>query len=197
MTHISGCEWVCVGSSASWLYVCVSLVCQLPYCTARVAGTVRFVFFLIWDCTSSQSQTMKWSYRSVWIEMSRKKSQRTVCRYYTETRLLPTDSVCTLCFLGLLWLLNKCHLYVCSGVYSAKHCNPRSTAGSGCWMKLECQGEAASIVWGVWWWEWTKGRSVGQLMFFCGVFVVFVYALSHFKVFLLATQHKLCVWKTT
>lgn len=178
--------------------ICVCFAClSAPVLYCESGWHCAFCFFLMWDCTSSQSQTMKWSYRSVWIEMSRKKSQRTVCRYYTETRLLPTDSVCTLCFLGLLWLLNKCHLCVWSGVYSAKHCNPRSTAGSGCWMKLECQGEAASIVSGVWWWEWTKGRSVGQLMFFCGVFVVFVYTLSHFKVFLLATQHKLCVWKTT
>lgn len=56
--------------------------------------------------------------------------------------LFLTDNVGKLCFLRLLWLLSKHHLYVCSGVDSAKHWNPNSAAGAVCWMKLECRGEA-------------------------------------------------------
>lgn len=96
MTHISGCEWVCVGSSASWLYVCVSLVCQLQYCTARVAGTVRFVFF--WCEIAHHHRAKLWSEVIGLCGLKcQEKSPRGLCVDTTRRRVCYPLTVCVHC----------------------------------------------------------------------------------------------------
>ncbi len=131
MTH-TGCVCVCVGSVSRLcicVCVCVSPVCQHPYSTVEWLA-------LYWLCNDAQFQIRKCK---LWKELTRIRSSFRCC---TEMCLLPADNVGKLCFLRLLWLLNKHHLYVCLGVYSAKRCNPNRAAGSVCWMELECRGEA-------------------------------------------------------
>lgn len=138
MTHTGG--RVCVGGAAvSHDCMCVSPVCQQPYC--RVAATVSGSV-VIHNLTSENANYERnspfgvdWSIKLI-VPLD---SVRWSFKCCMEMCSSPSDNVGKLCFLRLLWLLNNHHLYVCSG---AKRCNPNSAAGTICWKKLECQGEA-------------------------------------------------------
>lgn len=169
MTH-TGSVCVCVWA-VSHDCVCVCFAClSAPVLYCRAAGTKPA------PCNDPQFHSSKWKW---WKQFSAGCVLRRQVKIPLRIRFVDVLdaarrcvryplTVWVNCFLRLLWLLNKHHLYVCWGVYSVVIPTVlQAPFVEFSWIVRE------RLVWDcVWWEEWTDQRSAGQLIDFRAFFVL-------------------------